>query len=716
MKKQFFHKNLYKDQLKQLRLLGFISLGLLSLIAVLIPIGMAISASRRALEMGNIIRKISPNVIGFHFYLFFIFTLLVPLLTLFCFHYLTQRNSSDFYHSLPHTRTCLFNCNIAAVFTWTTLLVWVPTILSIIMYTIFKQYFILDIPSLLRFALLIYLASLLVMASISIACSITGTVFTNVVVAGMIIFLPRIFILVVSYLITGASEVLVSNHLFPLLDYQNNAVFGLLSYITGSTAFLGWGTMLYTIVLTVLYLVLGLLVYKRRRSEAASQAAVSKKVQIIIRLLLGTTVSLFPISIIFDIITGNQTMDSSELPFLIYAVGVLYLIACVVMLLYELLTTKKFRNVIKALPSIGYLAIINVIIILASFGIFKLAMSYSPDAKDIDYIVMEQSFENLDTLYYDTLANSIQIKDPKTLELVAKCLKDSLERNKHEFWTGDANIAVIGIHSGLTTHYRKIIFSMEDYQALLKSYENSQEYKDAYQVLPELSGTKLSLNRLNLSNNEYLELYNVAREEIKSLSFKDWYMTITGDIYSGLDNLTFYATVNNRSLSGSIPINGMLPKTCKKYLELADNHMKKDQSTIITEMKSMLANEKEDDNNLYIYFEIIDVAENNRWDFDYSFNDLKEGHSESTTLATNRSLLENLISNTKDFTTFDPTKDYAVRANYQRYDDVTDINTQASCIFIIEKTKLEFLINHLGKDAQPDPMMDPEEAEAIYNN
>ncbi len=714
MNKQFFHKNLYKDQLKQLRLIGFISTGLLSLIAVLIPIGMAISANTSSTE--NFFRKFSVDVFANHFYLFFVFTLLVPLLTLCCFHYLTQRNSSDFYHSLPHTRTCMFNCNIAAVFTWTTLLVWVPTILSIIMYTIFNQYFILEIPLLLRFALSIYLASLLVMASISIACSITGTVFTNVVVAGMIIFLPRIFILVFSHLITGAADVLVSNHLFPLLDYQNNAVFGLLSYITGSSAYMGWGTMLYTIVLTVLYLVLGLLVYKRRKSEAANQAAVSKKVQIIIRLLLGTTVSLIPISIIFNIIVGNENVNSSELPLLVYALGILYLITCVVMLLYELLTTKKFRNVVKALPSIGYLAIINVIIILAAFGVFKLSMNYSPDAKDMDYIVVEKTFKYDDTLYYDTLANSIQMKDPKTLELVAKCLKDSLKRNKFNFWTGEENVEVIGIHSGFTTHYRKVIFSKEDYEVLLNSYENSKEYQDAYQSLPELSGTKLSLNRLNLSNNEYLELYNVAREEIKSLSFKDWYMTITGDINSGLDKLMFYATVNNKSLSGSIPISGILPKTCKKYLELADKHMKRDKSTIITEMKRMLANEKKDDNHLYINFEIIDLNENNTWGYGYGSEGLNANQTDSTTLATNRSLLENLISNTKDFSTFDPKKDYAVRADYQFFDDVTGTNTQASCIFIIEKAELGFFTDYLGAGSKQDPMAAPEQAETIYYN
>ncbi len=72
MKKQYFHKGLYIDQLKQLRFIGFIALGLLSLMAILTPIGRAISAARMEDISGGVavIRRASVAIASSHYFLF----------------------------------------------------------------------------------------------------------------------------------------------------------------------------------------------------------------------------------------------------------------------------------------------------------------------------------------------------------------------------------------------------------------------------------------------------------------------------------------------------------------------------------------------------------------------------------------------------------------------------------------------------------------------
>lgn len=692
MKKQYFHKDLYKDQLKQLRFIGFIALGLLSLMAILTPIGKAIDAASMQDQMDGITyARQSFNIASSHYYLFFVFCIFVPLLTLVCFHYLTKRNSSDFYHSLPHTRTCVFTCNIAAIVTWITLLVWIPTILSIIMYTIFSQYFVFEVLLLLRFSLFIYLASLLVTASISIACSLTGTVFTNVVVSGIIIFLPRIMIMVFSSLIVGSSNVLVSEHLFPLVDYQYNTIFGLLSYID-SNVDMGWGTFIYSSVLTILYLFLALLVYRHRKSETAGQSAVSRKVQTAIRLLLGTAVSLIPIGIIINMIINSHRLEASELPLSIYSICILYLVACIIMLLYELISTKKLRNVVKALPSIGILAIINVVIILSSIGLYNKLINYSPDAEEIDYIIAERQSYYDEILYYDTLANSIKITDKEALQLISDCLKENIENEKDNtnIYYGQTMNVVIGIHSGLSTHYRRLTMDEKQYSALMAAYSESEDYINAYQKLPELKGNKLSLYDLNLSDSEYLDLYNTAREEIKTLNFKDWYDILNGNRqFYAIDTLIFYGVVNNQSLRGSIPISKLLPKTYVKYLSLAERKQQANKASILSKLKDLVANGDES-GNYFMNFYIIDVAQDYSTAYYSPFDSMSGGNpmnSEQKTMVSD--FMQKIISENKDLSSFDMEKDYIIQISYNYYDDKKKSETLADYNFILDKSLIK---------------------------
>ena len=700
MSKKIFHKNLYKEKCKQLRLIGFIAVGLLSLIAILLRIGVVISITN---STSIYTERYNVDIMGDHIYLYLIFTVIVPLLALTCFHFLTQRNSSDFYHSLPHTRTCVYVCSLAAIVTWTTLIVWVPTLISGLFYTILSQFFVVDIWLLLRFALFIYIASLLVIAGIALACSMTGTLFTNIIVTGMILFLPRIFIYALTTMITGTSSILVDNHLFPLLDVQYNIIFGLTTLGHTSTS-LNLGGLLYSLILTIVYLFLGLLLFKRRKSEAANQAAVSRRVQTIIRLVLGLTVSLIPISVIFNRAVEPEAFSLSELPVMIYTISILYLLVCGVMLLYEVISTKKLKNIIKALPSIGILAVINVLIILFTIGIYHRANSFSPDVDEIDYVVIEDSYlgsyDEQTKNYLDVLLNSIEYTDKDILTLVSDTLKENIKTassSRYGYSENEFRI-VVGIHSGLTTKYRRLTFPEKDYKALVAAQKANKEYIEAYQNLPILSGNNISIDTLSLTNKENKELYDIAREEIKSLDFSNLQM-VFAEGYSSIGDIIFYTTVNNESARGTISLCGYLPKTCAKYLEFAQKSQAKDLTSIVTVVKEILT-KKKDVLSTYPTFDvmatILDIKNNVPYSLGLDNNSLFQYADPDSSSNVSKELLEALVSSTKDYSTFDPTTDYLVKIDF--YASTTSKNIRNQYVFVIEKSKLSNLVDSFSEE------------------
>ena len=110
----FFNKNLYKEGLRQLMLLGFVCMGLIALITVCIPISSMLAI--KSYSTGTIYPEI-VSVGSTFLYLYSIFIFVTPMLSLTTFHFLTKRNSSDVYHATPCTRGCIFNTYFACIVT-----------------------------------------------------------------------------------------------------------------------------------------------------------------------------------------------------------------------------------------------------------------------------------------------------------------------------------------------------------------------------------------------------------------------------------------------------------------------------------------------------------------------------------------------------------------------------------------------------------------------
>ncbi|MCD8077950.1 MAG: hypothetical protein LUE63_06195, partial [Lachnospiraceae bacterium] len=184
MKKKFFDINLYRDAIRQTRVIGLLYTLILSLEAVLLPIGSVLSV--QSMDYAEYTAS-SVGLWDMHPLVVLTFCAMAPLMTLQMFDFLTKRNASDFYHSIPQTRTCLFVSFTAADLTWSLLAQWGTTILAMAVHGCFPAYFSVAVRSTLTISVQSSAGILFVVGAALLAGTRTGTYFTNFVVTLLII-------------------------------------------------------------------------------------------------------------------------------------------------------------------------------------------------------------------------------------------------------------------------------------------------------------------------------------------------------------------------------------------------------------------------------------------------------------------------------------------------------------------------------------------------
>lgn len=573
-----FSFSLYLEGLKQLKLLGFISMGLVALVSILIPIG-KYNDIKSYYEIAPNTKEI-VTVSGSCIFLFFIFVVIVPLLTLYLFSFLTKRNACDYYHSFPNTRGCIYTSYTAAIITWIFGIIAVADILTGILYTCLSKYFVFSFATMLRFSFSIFICSLLVQAGISIACSITGNIFSNVIVTGIILFLPRLFITVLTNNITNASELFVSDKFFPLFDSRYNLVFNNsvnFLFMNQAPDMFNILSVIYTAVLAIIYFLLGYVFFRIRKSETAGNATSNRWLQGFFRICIGLAISLLPISLIFQRIAAN---DENNL----YSIIVTYIITIIAMLLYELISTKKVKNVIKALPSIGILAILNICILGMEYALFIHQLNYSPDVHDVEYVISSfNTYSNYDKDYFQYKLKKHKFENDDIIKIITDTLKTNIEAEKKYLKSGNYSDSpanecyciTVGIKSGSFTKYRNIYINEDKYNDCMKILENDSAITDIYMNLPEYdkSNMKLSIYPDFDNYSKILNIYNTLREEVKNIDYISWHNLLYN--LNSNDEEIFNCTTLNMSYVIDdnvtytlLPISTLTPKTLMLYMEL----------------------------------------------------------------------------------------------------------------------------------------------------
>ena len=171
---RLFHTGLFVESMRQERLMGLVYL-LLSLIFAILPPLLGGYSSFFPIEAGE------------HAMVLYVFDFAAPLTLCYAaFGYLTRRNASDFYHSLPITREAAYFSRAAAVATYLLITIVLTVPASFLALTLTGN----SVNWLQVLPLISYhfAASLLVMSCTLVGLSAAGTYFSSFVVAGLFIF------------------------------------------------------------------------------------------------------------------------------------------------------------------------------------------------------------------------------------------------------------------------------------------------------------------------------------------------------------------------------------------------------------------------------------------------------------------------------------------------------------------------------------------------
>ncbi len=593
-RKDFFNIGMYLEGLRRLRLPGIIFFVILTLESILFPLIYVVEEYSRRAEIipdvpGNSYTHtpMSVEILEVHPLMVISFFIIVPALTWSIFSFLNKRNSSDFYHSLPHSRLSIYLSTTASLITWVLGLILIPAGISRLFISFFPDVFSVVPGSYLSMIFGCVSASFFVMGVIVCAMCITGTVFTNIIVTGLLMFFPRYVALFMTNGVAAAYPLIPEAYVSKILSADINIITGLVM-----DGMFGYGefdcitntvSQIYTLCAGIFYLALGAVLFYRRKSESADRSAPSSFMQSIYRIAITMCICV-PLCFVLFVEGDNFSFEDFFLLFIFYVGAVL------VYFIYELITTRKWKNLLKALPGLAIVAILNVALVLSMAAITAAEKTFTPDPGEIEYIqIVDESPRNYtyQTIfeYAQNESSKVKITDPKAIEIVSESLKSTTEYFEEHDTIGNVYYGPSGaiaaetytfkIKTPANTEYRNIRIKASDFEVITSALAASDDYAASWLLLPEAQKGTISAelpSYVTIETEDEEKLFELLKNEVKSLDFDVWYNFLTSnDIYGTFASVTY--TTNGVTVM--VPISAkLMPSTSAFCLEKVSEYKK----------------------------------------------------------------------------------------------------------------------------------------------
>lgn len=366
-------------------------------------------------------------IISFEGFLLPILTVqyLVPIVMIYVlFDFMNKRKALDFYHSIPLSRSCVYLTYTAVALMWNLVIILASTFLSYTIYsccpkTVISSDFIW--PTIISS----FILAMLVSSIILVAKGLSGTTFSNIIISIIIMFLPRITILLFTMSVNSAVQI-ADVSFMSFADIKNNIIFApfIYSHTNEGAVWLinNAGTLWYSAILAIIYFALGFVLHRFRKSETAGKSSSYKAVQIVVRTLLGA-IPLLLISVCFasrgDVIPEFWVIGIAS-SLLIY-------------FLYEIITTKSAKKLLVAIPFYAISVAINVIFVLACFVTVQSVINDIPQISDISSVSIEDNVDmyiNNGDNYYQYKFQDIKFDDKELIKILHSSLVDSVQKVK----------------------------------------------------------------------------------------------------------------------------------------------------------------------------------------------------------------------------------------------------------------------------------------------
>lgn len=594
--KKIFSVNMFWQTFKQLKVVGILSMAVTLFFVVFPQINDALyylkhiklygeeqmDASAKMVYASNI------DVLSITFILF------TPILVLYVWNFLNKKNSSDFYHSLPYKRECLYFSKIAAVFAWQVIIHVVTYLCLIITFAVFKDCFIVEMWMVFRVFLSIFIANLLCGSAISLACALTGNVFSNICLSGLIIFLPRFLCIMIEAFATMKVPTVSDYQIFPLINDAHNIVAGYILrafvQIDYNSLMFSVSSLVYTLILAFIYMGLGLLVFKFRKSEAAQKSALNKKLQMAISMTLGFVICF--ISVIFTFAEDEGDRDYIMLV-------VFFLVAAFVIIVYELATGKKNHLLQRSVPSILMAYVLSLIFGVLVGTVVDGMLEYAPKAQSIDYIKINGMSDNQASMYgyraanyFDSIIEGIQIKDKQSCEIVAKAIADnnSIIKNNKQYYkefNSDNYVKMdIFVKDGLIGANRKVYIKSEDINVIATAAGKEEKYRERIKSLPIAEEAAIIWDSAYMDVKNSRRIYNIYKEEYYNMDYEK----ILNHMVTPNPLIQMSLTFNSKgkTYEAQLPITSETPKAAQSYVEYTNEMCIQKNSSEMNQVKEIL--------------------------------------------------------------------------------------------------------------------------------
>ena len=330
--------------------------------------------------------------------------------------------------------------------------------------------------------------------------------------------------------------------------------------------------MIYTVLVTVLVFVLAGMSYVKRRSESATKSAPSRFLQMVYRSAITLPFFLF---IVLEVTTLGY--ESS-------IVLVLLVVALLVYCIFELMTTKKIKNMIKALPMIVIPVLLSGIFVGVLFITKNQVLSVVPSLEEVEGVGNHSTMQYSNPSYRQLRTEEVLLTSDEAKEIVLTALARDVKANRErgEFFsgfdeTGEWKVPYlrqavkIRLKNGRTIT-RYLGFSEKEYERIETLMLESGTYLDAYLTLPSNREIDLlALSNCGLSTADTKRLWESFVSEFQALS-KEQKLAYVEASYRNdeVDSILVSGTYRLRTfLSRYMLVYEYMPKTTQMYLKMA---------------------------------------------------------------------------------------------------------------------------------------------------
>lgn len=566
---------------------------------------------------------------------------LSPMAIMLQFSFLNNRNSSDFFHSLPYKRLTVSISYYASALTWIAVIIVAPLIIMTAIYFLSPHVsFSLDVPTVCLIACLV--SAFVLMSIMLIVVSVTGTVPSTVFAFLVMTLSVRTLAVLFKYFVSSYIDIImidtVSSSFFdpdfviPLQFFQSAKPTsivddGFKSYYFEYLSIDSFGTtasILYALVLGAVCFFIGIFVFTRRASENAEKATSHPIVQHCLRCLVS-----LPSAIIAAMALYLKATTSY---LLIFALSLTISVA--VYFLYEIITARGNKKLIKTIPFFG-VVILGALSFATAFKITENAVySFNPQVEEIKCIYFSLNIESdSGNSYVNLLASKVELSDSNSIEIACETLNDYLSNIDASNSPRQPNyMSSSYVYSPDVTWrkvtfvtqkgkavYRRLPFTVENAEALTNTIISSDGYAEIQFSIPdndEISNITLTDKMElfdDLTNADTNAIWQSFAEEYKALSSdeKNAYETSFESQRIDKVSLIVSGSVDGNYFHVSYPITlEYTPKTFNLLL-VADGQVGIS-SAKIKDISDALSGSTFDKSNIYISIEVNEKMYGNR--------------------------------------------------------------------------------------------------------